>query len=383
VLGYEALARGPNGSALADPDKLFAAADESGRIAELDWACRIAALEGALDGGINPPLSVFVNIEARTSGSPFPSPMPEAFARALSELDVIFELTERALTDQPAELLETIMLVREFGCGIALDDVGANRRSLALMPLVNPDVIKLDLRLVQDQPTAKFAEIAGAVQTQAEATGATVLAEGIETEDHVFTAQALGATLGQGYLFGAPRRLPDEQVSPSRSIQIRPRVERGLRTPFDVATQSRPARRGRHDLMVAMSRKLEKFAYEAGSEGVLIGSFQTGDRFAAMRRRYAKLAQHMPLVAALGSGLGPEPEGRVRGGHIEDDDPLMAEWVVAVLGPQMSAALAARDLGHDGPASGRQFDFAVTYNRGEVVDIARMLLTRIRSKPRG
>ena len=39
--------------------------------------------------------------------------------------------------------------------GIALDDVGVDERSLALMPFVAPDVIKLDLRLVQDRPTPR------------------------------------------------------------------------------------------------------------------------------------------------------------------------------------------------------------------------------------
>ena len=73
------------------------------------------------------------------------------------------------------------------------------------MPLLQPDVIKLDMRLVQQHPNADVGQIAGAVQAQTEATGATVLAEGIEGEEHLFMAQALGATLAQGFLFGAPK----------------------------------------------------------------------------------------------------------------------------------------------------------------------------------
>jgi hypothetical protein len=42
VLGYEALARGPMGSALESPAALFGAAYRAGRVAELDWACRAA-----------------------------------------------------------------------------------------------------------------------------------------------------------------------------------------------------------------------------------------------------------------------------------------------------------------------------------------------------
>ncbi len=42
------------------------------------------------------------------------------------------------------------------------------------------------------------------MQAQAERTGALILAEGIETEEHHRFAVELGATLGQGWLFGRP-----------------------------------------------------------------------------------------------------------------------------------------------------------------------------------
>jgi len=46
------------------------------------------------------------------------------------------ELTERTLTSRPPELLAAVQQIREQDWGIALDDVGADERSLALMPLV-------------------------------------------------------------------------------------------------------------------------------------------------------------------------------------------------------------------------------------------------------
>ena len=49
VVGYEALARGRGGNGLASPEALFAAAREQGRVAELDRACREAALAGAVE----------------------------------------------------------------------------------------------------------------------------------------------------------------------------------------------------------------------------------------------------------------------------------------------------------------------------------------------
>ena len=44
VLGFEALVRGPAGSALESPAALLATARADGRSAEFDWACRRVAI---------------------------------------------------------------------------------------------------------------------------------------------------------------------------------------------------------------------------------------------------------------------------------------------------------------------------------------------------
>src|SRR4029078_264991 len=113
---------------------------------------------------------------------------------------------------RPAELLATAGGIRDAGWGIALDDVGAEPASLALMPFLDPDVVKLDLRLIQDTPTEDLAEVINAVNAEAERSNLTILSEGIETPEHEATSLALGATPGQGRLYGrhgaAPRALP-------------------------------------------------------------------------------------------------------------------------------------------------------------------------------
>src|SRR3712207_2307682 len=114
------------------------------------------------------------------------------------------EITERAIAARPAELLRTVERVRELGWAIAVDDVGAESMSLAFLPLLCPDVVKLDLRLVQERPGPAVAEIMNAVNAYAERSGAVVLAEGVEHEGHLEAARGLGATLGQGWLFGRP-----------------------------------------------------------------------------------------------------------------------------------------------------------------------------------
>ena len=107
VVAYEALARGPEGP-LATPDALFAAAREAGLLAELDTACRTAAFRGALEQGLLAPLTVFVNVEPEVLDS---APLDDLLAIAGSapgELRVVMEITERALSVRPADLLRTV-----------------------------------------------------------------------------------------------------------------------------------------------------------------------------------------------------------------------------------------------------------------------------------
>src|SRR3954454_23131313 len=163
VVAYEALARGPKGSPVEYPDKLFGTARAAGRLADLDWVCRAAAVQGAMDAGLTAPYTLFCNMEPEAIDAPPPFDLRDTWERAKAEVRVMTEITERAMTVRPAELLSTAGGIRDAGWGIALDDVGAEPASLALMPFLDPDVIKLDLRLIQDTPTEDLAEVINAV----------------------------------------------------------------------------------------------------------------------------------------------------------------------------------------------------------------------------
>jgi len=383
AVGYEALARGPQDSLLAMPDALFATARAAGRLGELDWACRAAALEAAAEAGLGAGHKLFVNVEPDALALPCPPRHEAVWHRAAAGTDfgVVLEITERALTARPADLIATVAAVRERGWGIALDDVGADVASLALMPLLRPDVIKLDLRLVQDQPTAEVAEIVNAVRAQRERTGAIVLAEGIETAEHVELARALGATLGQGWFFGRPGPLPEGEAMspPARPIALLPALAPPVEgTPYAIVAPHAEVRRSTKRLLTAISIHLERQAAALGATGVIVSAFQTDERFTVpTRRRYTALAADAAFVAALGIGMAPEPAPGVRGASLQDDDALRGEWSVAVLGPHFAAALVAIDLGDTGPENDRRFDYALTYNRDMVVAAVNSLTRRV------
>ncbi len=377
TIAYEALARGPEGSALQRPDRLFAAAAAAGRVQELDWLCRATAVRSALAAGLQRHQTLFLNCEPSAFGSSCPPVHAAIWDRAMRELDVVVEITERAVTDRPAELSTEVSEHRAAGRGIALDDLGADVRSLALLPLVEPDVIKLDLRLVQDRPSIDQAAIVSAVAAERERTGAAILAEGIETDEHLVVARALGATLGQGWLWGRPGPLPPPQGPPWARRRVRPLGGSG-RTPYEVIADERTAGSATKRLLLPMSHHLENRALQIGEGAVILAAFQDARHFTpATMRRYETLARGSSLCAALGVGLGSEPVAGVRGACLDEGDPLAGEWSVVVIGPHFAGALVAHDLGDEGPDRERRFRFATAYDRGLVIAAARTLLHRI------
>jgi EAL domain-containing protein (putative c-di-GMP-specific phosphodiesterase class I) len=381
VVGFEALARWPH-LVGATPDAVFAAARDNGRTRELDWACRLAALEGALAFGLGRRHTLFVNVEPETLGTGVPETAKPVLSAAQSELRVVIELTERSLARRPAELLRLVDWARSNGWGIALDDVGAEPASLALLPFLAPDVIKLDISLVRQRPNSDQAAIMAAVMAHSERTGAVVLAEGIETGAHLDQALALGATLGQGWLLGRPGALV-RSPPPRRELMFARPFDAAAATPFALVTNSGQLRIGRKGLLLDLCRHIEGGGLSTWPPPVVLAAFQTADRFTpATAIRYAALAARCPLVAALGVDLTTKNSASgVLGNSLSPQDLLAEEWTVTVIGSHYSAALIARDLGDTGPDHERRFQFAVTHDRDIVLGAARSLMARITHLP--
>lgn len=374
TVAFEALARGPAGTPLESPAALFASARAAGRLVELDEACRRTALGTAARAGLRAPLFVNVEPDALRSGG------VASLQRTLdghAGLVPVLEVTERALTSRPSDLLYFLHAARALGWRIALDDVGADVRSLALMPIVRPDVVKLDLALVQENPSREGAAVIGAVSAECERTGALVLAEGIEHHRHLQRALAMGATLGQGWLFGRPAELPGDVGAGGLAAlggPVPPPPRGG--SAFDVVARNRETRVAGWPLLLQISLLLEEQAAGLGREAVVVGAFQEAVRFTpATAHRYAALARRASLVAALGVGLPIEPAPGVRGASLDPDDPLRGEWSVVVLGAHFSAALVARE--REAAGGVRAFEYAVTHERGMVADAAAALLDKV------
>ena len=370
-IGAEALARWP--ALRIMPEEAFRWATQAGRLAELDEACRNAAIAGAVDRYLPPGFELFVNLEPSVLG---PDTATRLLAHTAGRVGLMIEITERSLTDRPAELLRALAQLREAGCGIALDDVGAMPGSLALLPFIAPDVIKLDISLVQRWPDVERAAIYTTVAAHAERSGATILAEGIESERHMRLALALGATLGQGWYLG--RAGPLQAVpEPSRPLGLHRHRDVTPIRPFDLVDPG-AVRIGSKDLLLGMSLHLEHQGLALELPPVVLTALENFRHFPrSTARRYERLAERCPLVAVLGlPSIGAEATG-VRMVALEADDPLRDDWVVTVVGGHYAGALIARDLGDHGPDLDRRFAFVLTHHHGTVLAAARSLLGRV------
>lgn len=378
VVAVEGLARGPQGSPLESPAALFAAAACEGVLTELDWACRAAAVRGALEAELPASCRLFINAEPSSFRIAAPPELRELFEHAASRLSIVIEVTERAIAADPASLLATLRRVRALGFDVAIDDVGAEPASLALMPFIGPDVIKLDMDLVRNPVGRSTAALMSAVQADAERRGALILAEGIETDVHLERALVAGAHLGQGWRFGRPGSLDALTLPEHAMTTTRCTLTATAATPWSLIEGTGVFRTTTKRLLMPMSDHMERLALQDAGRSVLLSAFQNVSHFTpATARRYAELAAHCALVGALGVGMPSEPVAGVRGAHIDDRHPLVGEWTVAVIGPHHAAALIAQDRGDTGPDGDRRFDYLITHDRDLVIAAGRSLMQHV------
>ncbi|CAA0124737.1 putative cyclic di-GMP phosphodiesterase PdeG [Mycolicibacterium vanbaalenii] len=378
-VGCEALARWPSleGHTTAD---VFAHAERNATLNLLDRECIRSAVAGALAGGCKAGKLLFINCEPTTVATDLFA--DRRLTEALESFRLVFELTERGLLSNPRGLLRKVADLRSRGIVIALDDVGAHADSLALLDIVNPDIVKLDLKLVQRQPDWLQTRTVAAIMAYAERTDATILAEGIETEEHLEQALAYGATLGQGYRFGRPGESTIEPGDrPWQGWRTRSSAPAGV-TSFDGATVELPSRVVRRRTLLQLSRHIERVAVSAESPPILLATLQQYRNFHGDTRTiYADLAERAPLVVIFGQDVPADPGAGIRGVCLDADDPLALDWTILVLGPDTTAGLIARER-DPAPRTGtanndRRFDTVITFDRARVAAAARSLLDRL------
>ncbi|HEX7933734.1 MAG TPA: phosphodiesterase [Paraburkholderia sp.] len=215
ILGYEGLIRGPAGSSLEAPFALFSQALAEGCTIELEQAAARACIEAFARLGYDSKL--FLNFSAGALRRLTERPDDTLALLRHQGVDpqrIVIELTEQSTIPDIGSFLPVITALRTAGAQFALDDYGTANASMNLWVRLQPDVVKIDRFFIHDIACdpLKF-EAVRAMQHFASASGARLVAEGIENEADLIVVRDMGIGCGQGFFFGLPNAQPARAVT--------------------------------------------------------------------------------------------------------------------------------------------------------------------------
>lgn len=215
VIGTEALARFSDGR---PPQVWFKEAADLDIINQLEMAAidiAFSHLEELSDGYLA------INVSPETISYPL-------FLSFLMRPDVpsdrvVVELTEHAVVENYVTVRSVIDKLKRLGVKVAVDDVGAGFSTFRHVLQLHPDIVKLDRSLIQGihEDNVRLS-LVSSLAGVAERMKASVVAEGIESEDEVNALWSLGVEMGQGYLFMHPCEPPIPKVDwhPARRLVL-------------------------------------------------------------------------------------------------------------------------------------------------------------------
>ena len=214
IVGFEALMRWNHPElGFVSPAEFIPVAEESGIIVAMGtWALHEACRQVRLwlDAGFGP-VRMAVNLSARQfAEDELLATVVGAMARYRIPPEMLeLEITESIAMQGVERTVMTLTALKKLGLALAMDDFGTGYSSLAYLKRFPLDVLKVDQSFVRNVTSDPGdAAITRAVVAMAHSFGLSVIAEGVETADHLDYLAGLGCEDAQGYHFSKP--LPAE-----------------------------------------------------------------------------------------------------------------------------------------------------------------------------
>lgn len=216
VTGYEALTR------IAYPysekisiEQLFIFAEKNNMLWDLEKLTRKLALKAAKNMQFQNNLFINVNpsvLNDENFKNGFTLQHLEKYKMNCDK--IVFEITERTATPDIKVFKETINHYRKQGFRIAIDDLGAGYSDLNLVCNLDPDFIKIDMKLIRNinQDSLKQSVVKSLVD-YSDSSGTVLIAEGVETEAELRTLLELKVSYVQGFLTGKPSQTFEKPFS--------------------------------------------------------------------------------------------------------------------------------------------------------------------------
>jgi len=234
VVGHEALLRGRNAPGeIVSPAAIFAAAAALKQHVALERAARSTAIRSfAVEQSSGSPI-LFLNFSSWMLDERLLEPgLIGATCRAagLDPRQVAIEVVEANVHDLDA-IRRFAERNRNAGFAIALDDFGTEYSNLQRVPLVRPDVIKIDRSIVQGVADDVYQHsVLRSVVYLSRVAGALALAEGVERYEDLILCAREGVDLTQGFLLGRPQPSVEQShgVASKALSEVMPRLQRDL-----------------------------------------------------------------------------------------------------------------------------------------------------------
>jgi len=123
---------------------------------------------------------------------------------------VVLEITENA-TDRFPDLVAVLRRYSRHGFTIALDDWGAEHSNFDRLAHIMPSIVKFDAKFLwRAASDPGIADIFCSAVSMVSKLGMQVIAEGVETVEHLYLALDAGCPMIQGFLLGRPGPDPGE-----------------------------------------------------------------------------------------------------------------------------------------------------------------------------
>jgi EAL domain-containing protein (putative c-di-GMP-specific phosphodiesterase class I)/CheY-like chemotaxis protein len=201
IKAFECLLRSSH-KGLDGPLPVIHAAERHGMLAELAQVVSVRA--AAWMSELPMSVKLFMNLHPDELAS------PAGVCERLVALQpwahrVVLEITERSRLQGIEAWEDSVDAVTKMGFSIAVDDLGAGYSSLSVLAELQPRHIKVDMSIVRGiDSEPRKQRLVALLCRFADATGANLIAEGVETQEEAAALRICGAHMLQGYLFGRP-----------------------------------------------------------------------------------------------------------------------------------------------------------------------------------
>ncbi|MBX4996554.1 putative bifunctional diguanylate cyclase/phosphodiesterase [Rhizobium lentis] len=207
VAGVETLARWQHPvHGLLTPDRFLDIAEDLDVVSTIDALILERALSDRrawIKDGLSIP-KISVNVSARRLADPDLGKKLRALKIAPGS--IAFELLESiSLDDCDEAVAANLKKLRKLGIDIQIDDFGTGHASIVSLLRLSPKTLKIDRELIRMLPqSAEQRKLVGSIIDIGHSLNILVIAEGVETADHIRILEELDCDMLQGYALARP-----------------------------------------------------------------------------------------------------------------------------------------------------------------------------------